>query len=390
VTVAIAVVIPTRNRDSLAIAAARALAGQGVEIFVSDNSDAPGAVRELCESGDRLHYLRPPSVLGMADHWDWALDQAMALSQATHFSVHYDRNVSKPGRWPELAAAAASRPDELMTFTHDNILFHPPPRRLWQVPWTGKVYAVSTRRIAGLVAAGEVHATGTFLPLLSNCLVPRAVLEEIAARFGSICRGAGPDSVFLARYLASYDRYLYFDCAIEILTASERSTGLGYLRGAGGDYADYRKTVGNGPWLPCAPVPGIDIGYNLLFHDYETVRRDAGERLPPVDRAAALNALAADLRWVADPDKRAELVRILRGQGWTGAEPKPFGTRSARWILYERLVLLWARWFGTVPSTITGLAFRDDATALAHALKHPRPRQTEADHLALAQPEELA
>jgi hypothetical protein len=390
VTVAIAVVIPTRNRDSLAIAAARALAGQGVEIFVSDNSDSPGAVRELCEAEDGMHYLRPPSVFAMADHWDWALGQAMSLSQATHFSVHYDRNVSIPGRWPELAAAAASRPGELMTFKHDNILFHPPPRRLWQMPWTGKVYAISTRRIASLVAAGEVHATATVLPLLSNCLVPREVLDEIAARFGSICRGAGPDSVFLSRYLASYERYLHVDCAMYIMTASERSTGLGYLRGTGGDYADYRKAIGDDPWLPCAPLPGIDIGYNLLFHDYETVRREAGGRLPPVDRAGALNALAADLRWVADPGKRAELVGVLRGQGWTGAEPEPFGARSARWILFERLVLLAARWLGTVPATITGLAFRDDATALAHALKYPRPRQDEADHLALTQPEELA
>jgi hypothetical protein len=390
VTVAIAVVIPTRNRDSLATAAARALAGQGVEIFVSDNSDAPGAVRELCEAEDGMHYLRPPSLLAMADHWDWALGQAMSLSKATHFSVHYDRNVSKPGRWPELAAAAASRPGELMTFKHDNILFHPPPRRLWQAPWTGKVYAVSTRRIAGLVAAGEVHATATFLPALSNCLVPRDVLDGIAARFGSICRGAGPDSVFLARYLASYERYLHFDCAMYIMTASERSTGLGYLRGTGGDYADYRQTIGNGPWLPFAPVPGIDIGYNLLFHDYETVRREAGERLPAVDRAGALNALAEDLRWVADPEKRAELVRILRGQGWTGAEPEPFGPRSARWIFFERLVLLGARWFGTVPATITGLAFPDDAAALAHALKYPRRRQEKDGHLALALAEELA
>ncbi|HYJ30772.1 MAG TPA: hypothetical protein VEW25_10580 [Allosphingosinicella sp.] len=389
-TVAIAVVIPTRNRDSLAIAAARSLVGQGVEIFVSDNSDAAGAVRAFCEAEDRIHYLRPPSVLAMADHWDWALRQAMAQSQATHFSVHYDRNVSKPGRWAELAAAAARRPDDLITFTHDNILFHPPPRRLWQVPWTGKLYAISSRRIAGLVASGQVHATAALLPLLSNCLVPREVLDRFAARFGSICRGAGPDSVFLARYLASNDRYLHFDCAIDILTASERSTGLGYLRRAGGDYADYRKTIGDGPWLPSAPVPGIDLGYNLLFHDYETVRRETGGRLPPVDRSAVLDALASDLRWVADPEERAELVRILRGQGWTGEEPEPFGTRSARWILYERMVLLCARWFGVVPGTVTGFAFRDDATALAHASKFPRPRQDEADHLALACPEELA
>lgn len=389
-TAAIAVVIPTRNRDKLAVAAARSLAGQGVEVFVSDNSDAPGAVREICEAGDGMHYLRPPSVLAMADHWDWALRRAMSLSQATHFSVHYDRNVSRPGRWARLAEAAASRPVELITFKRDNILFHPPPRRLWQEPWTGKLYAVSTRRIAGLVATGEVNAIAAFLPMLSNCLVPRPVFDEMAARFGSICRGAGPDSIFLARYLASFDTYLHFDCAIQVLTGSERSAGLGYMRGTGGDYADFRKTVGSGPWLPSAPVPGVDLGFNLLFHDYETVCREAPGRLPPVDRAGALEALAEDLRWVADLEKRAELTRILRRRGWTGAEPAPFGRRSALRMLLERLALLGARWFGTVPSMINGLAFPDDAAALDHALRYPRRRQAKAGHLTPVQAKELA
>lgn len=388
-TAGIAVVIPTRNRDALAVAAARSLAGEGVEIFVSDNSDSPGAVRDYCEADGRIRYLRPPTVLAMADHWEWALGQAMSLSKATYFSVHYDRNVSKPGRWRELAGAAALRPNELVTFMHDNILFYPPPRRLWQVPWTGKLYAVSTRRVAGLIAAGEVHAAGLVLPVLSNCIVPRDVLHELAARFGSICRGAGPDSVFLARFLASYDRYLHFDCAIDVLTASERSAGLGFMRRSGGDYGDFRKTLGDGPWLPLAPVPGLDIGYNLLFHDYESVRREAGERLPPLDRPAVLNSLAADLPWVANPDDRAELVRTLRAEGWTGPEPAPFGIRGARSVLYERLMLLRARWLGKAPPSVTAIAFRNDASALAHALKFPRPRQQEVGHVAVVEAEEV-
>ena len=386
-TVAIAVLIPTRNRDAMAIAAARSLIGQGVEVFVSDNSDAPGAVRALCGTEQDLHYLRPPAVLGMADHWDWAMREAMSLSRATHFAVHYDRNVSMPGRWRDLAAAAARSPDDLITYTHDNILFHPPPRRLWQVPWTGKVFAFSAHRLAGLVAGGQVHAVGRVLPILSNCIVPRGMLEAIAARFGSICRGAGPDSVFMARYLALYRRCLHFDCAVGIISGSDRSAGLGYLRGVGGDFPDFRNTFGDGPWLPLAPAPGINLGYNLLYHDYETVCRETGGALPPIDRPAVLDALAHDLQWVADAGQRAALAAILRDQGWTGRAPEPFETPGALRIAYQRLLHLRARWLGT--GSATGFVFRDDAAALAFALNHPRRRQDEAGHLALAQPTEL-
>jgi hypothetical protein len=82
--------------------------------------------------------------------------------------------------------------------------------------------------------------------------------------------------------------------------------------------------------------------------------------------------------------------RLLRDQGWTGPEPEPFSTPSVRWKAYQQAVLLGARLFSMVPGTISGFAFRDDETALAYALKYPRRRQSGIDHLALAQPMELA
>lgn len=384
----IAVVIPTRNRDALATAAVRSLLGQGVEIFVSDNSDQSGAVRDFC-ARNGARYLRPPTVLPMAEHWDWAVRQVMSASAATHFSVHYDRKLSKPGLWPALAAAAAARPHVLTTFMHDNVLAHPAPRRVWQVPWTGKVYAISTQRVAGRIASGQVHDIANVLPIMSNCIVPRNVLDGMLERFGSICRGAAPDSAFMARYLALHDECLHFDRSLAVMYGSERSTGLGYLRGAGGDFADFRKIQGDAPWLSDAPVPGVSIGYNVLFNDYETVRRETGDRLPQLDRPAVLDALATDLRWIADPEAKARLVRLLRDHGWSGSEPPPFGRQTAARRAYQFTMLLGARWLGVAPRSITGFAFDDDATALAHALKYPCRRQAAPKHLALVEPVEL-
>jgi hypothetical protein len=389
VTVEIAVIIPTRNRDSLAIAAARSLLGQGVEIFVSDNSDVPGSVRGFCEAQDGVHYLRPSSVLPMADHWDWAVRQAMSLSRATHFSVHYDRKLSIPGLWPALAAAAAASPDLLTTFMYDNVLAYPPPRRVWQVPWTGKIYSVSAKRLRALIAGGEVHAIANVLPLLSNCIAPREVLEGMIARFGSICRGAAPDSAFMARYLALHDRCLHFDRSLAVMYGSERSTGMGYLRGAGGDFADFRRIYGDGAWLEDAPVPGVSLGFNLMFHDYEMVRRETGELLPRINRQAVLDTLATDLRWLADPEEKARLMQVLRDHGWSGREPQPFAEPGAPRTAYHHAMLLGARFLRIAPKSLNGVSFRDDSTALAFALRYPRRRQGYAEHIALAEPVEL-
>ena len=46
----------------------------------------------------------------MATHWDWALRQAMERTDATHFCIHYDRKITKPGELSLLRDIATSSP----------------------------------------------------------------------------------------------------------------------------------------------------------------------------------------------------------------------------------------------------------------------------------------
>jgi hypothetical protein len=397
-TAAIAVIVPTRNRPRLAIDAVRSLLDQDceIDIYVSDNSASPDPLREFWDAEPRVTWLRPPEELSMSEHWDWAIRQAMERSAATHFSVHYDRRVSKPDHWGGLAAIASQWPDLLLTFPSDQISHQPPPLRLWQPPWTGKLFSMRTARIAGQIALGRVMDLGHTLPVLSNCVVPRAVLQSIVDRFGDLCRSSGPDSAFLARYLALHDRCLHYDRAQGVYYASHRSNGLGYLRGKGGDFADFMKTFGDRSWLDAAPLPGINLGQNILYHEYELVRRETGERLPRLDRRAVLDDLGRQLRWVADPGQRADLQRLLRARGWEGPEPEAAPLRTWRDALRSRLYgvrlrlhRLRMRWQGKTSPTITGFSFRSDRHALHFALRHPREPQEGAEHLAIVEPLEI-
>lgn len=391
-TITIAAIIPTRNRASFAIAAVQSLLAQDVdlEIFVSDNSTDPEPLREFCRAEPRVRYLRPSAELSMPEHWDWAIRQAVALSSASHFTVHYDRKFSKPGIWGTLAAAASKTPDVLLSFPVDAIAHQPPPLRVWQTPWTGKMFTIRTAQVARLVADGQVVASAHAIPVLSNCIVPRAVFDAIVERFGNVCSSDAPDTSFLARFLALYDRYIHFDRAAGILYGSTRSNGLGYLRGTGGDFGDYQTLWAGRPWLDAAPIPGINLGSNMLFHEYEVVRRETGDRLPPLDRAGVLNDLSTELRWIHDPEMRANLRRILREHGWNGPDPQPHSEYPSNAAAYQKRVLFRAKWFGVRPATITGFAFQDDETALRYALKYPRRAQKDADHLAIFEAEAIA
>jgi hypothetical protein len=319
----------------------------------------------------------------VSEHWDWALRQFLERSTATHVALLHDRRWTTPRSWGALEAVASRRPEALITFGTDSITDAPPPLRLWQSPWSGKTFRIRTARAASLVAQGRVTEAAHALPLLTMCVLPRAVLQSIIDRFGDVCRSTSPDSAFMARFLALYEDYLHFDRATGIVYSANRSTNLGYLRGGGGGFPDFLKLQGERPALDAAPVPGLYLGGNIFYHEYECVRRETGHRLPPLDREACLAEMAASLKWVDDPSRRAELAHLL------GVEvPPPHPPRAWRERVRQQLMLMKAR-LGMAPPDISGFAFRDDATALRYALKYPRARQESHAHLDLFEPVEV-
>lgn len=389
-TVSIAAVIPTRNRASLAMSAVRSLLEQdcAIEIYLSDNSAGGGELRDFARNEPRVHYLRPERELSMPEHWDWAVRQAMERSPATHFTVHYDRKYSKPRHWGAVETIAARWPDLLITYSIDAVADHPPPLYLWQTAWTGKVFLLQSARTAAMIAAGRIVETSHALPIFSNCVVPRAILLSMIDRFGDLCNSTGPDSCFTARFLALHDRYLYYDRALAVAYAPHRSAGLGFLRGKGGDFADWMKTFGDRPWLHAAPIPGINLGQNMFFHEYELVRRATGARLPPIDHDGYLRELGAALQWVHDGETRAALARILEEHGWrseAAGVPRP----RLRARLRDKVVQFLIRHFNYVPPHVYGFAVPDDETALHYALKYPRRRSADARHVSVLEPVEV-
>jgi hypothetical protein len=389
-TATIAALIPTRNRADLAIAAVRSLLDQDcpIEIFVSDNSTSSDGLRDFCLGQEQVHYLRPPAELSMPEHWDWALSQVLSRSQATHITLHYDRKVSKPREWGALRAIASRRPELLVTFSADFVTIDPPPRRLWQPPWTGKLYSVTTARTAALVAAARINDMGQALPILSNCLIPRTILIRMAQRFGDICNGTSGDAPFLCRYLTLDERYLHYDRPIGIGYAPQRSAGFGYLRGEGGDFPDYQKMWGERKWLERAPIPGINLGHNMLFHEYEIVREQTGDRLPPIDFDAYLNALGEALRHKTNAAERESLQQILESYGWSeNANPAPAQSTVTKLRHLAGRVL---RQLRLRSGRSSGFSFRNDDEAIRFAIEHPLIATQHSQHLETIEAEEVA
>ena len=265
----------------------------------------------------RLTYLKPNEPLAMSAHWDWALRTAMDRSDATHFTVHYDRRITKPGHLAPICRAIGLFPDDVMTFFFDLVIRSEGRSVVWQPPWDGRLYTVPTSRVVEMTVKGRITEMGQAFPVLSNCAVPRAVFHRILARFGTICESTAPDSSFTYRFCATHDHYVHYDRCVGIAYGFDRSTGFGFVRGSGGDFGDFMQWWGDRPWLDAAPIVGLNMGQNVLFHEYELVRRvtdDPGFK--PIEMRGYLRELGHSLPLVTDRTRHAELKAILSKHGW--------------------------------------------------------------------------
>src|SRR4029078_3676532 len=101
----IIVVVPTRNRSAIAMNAVRSVLDQPVEnlnVLVSDNSTSETereALAAVCAAlkDSRLRYVQPPEPMPMAEHWEWAREEALRSFRASHMTYLTDRMMFRRG-----------------------------------------------------------------------------------------------------------------------------------------------------------------------------------------------------------------------------------------------------------------------------------------------------
>src|SRR3954466_10998454 len=223
-----------------------------------------------------------------------------------------------------------------------------------------------------MASEGRIAEMGHSFPILSNCAVPRTVFAEIRQRFGAICDSTGPDAAFTFRFCALAESYMHLDASLSIVYATYRSNGAGYLSGRPTDYDEFKRAWGDRPWLDAVPLPGLDLGWNALFHEYELVRREVGDDgIPPLSTQGYLHGLAHGLRYVEDGARRTELRALLEGQGWRGeAEPvvapavRTLRSRVGGLRRRKSVVRFLDSTLGVKPTHITGFTFRTEDEAI--------------------------
>jgi hypothetical protein len=383
----VTVVVPTRNRADLAtttVASALADCDPRLRVLVSDNSTDAGQAEQLrswCadNADEALRYVRPPEPLPMSPHWQWALERALESHATTHVMYLTDRLVMRPGMWDGLLDLAERHPSDVITFGDDTIVDYRQPVTVAERPWTGDVLRVDAARLLRVLGRG-IHMVA---PTMLNTLVPRVVLEDIQATYGSAFASIAPDHCFSYRCLDRVDSILHWDRVVIVQRALWRSNGFSQIRGVtNADHADFMRELGESRINQHAPVPELLTVSNAIYNEYEFVRRDGpSSKLPPLRRHYYLGANARDVSRLEDPELRARMRRVLAGHGWSSRTRLRYVLGlclSAAGYYWRRPLALARRVLRRPPQPAR---FGDSAEALAHTLEHPSGPSAEPDHL---------
>jgi hypothetical protein len=397
------IVVPTRNRADLAITAIRSVLAQsfdGLHVLVSDNSTSAEEKTKLsgfCAglADERLRYIAPPQPLPMSAHWQWAMQQALSLYDATHFTCVTDRMILKPGALEKLERVISEYPDSVVSYMHDRIIDDQTPIRIQLFDWSGDVFQLDSRRLLYLVSESQSHPS---LPRMLNCLVPRRLLNDLQQRFGAMFSSLSPDFSFCFRTLAIEDSILYLDESLLVHYALERSNGASAARGEmTKDHADFLADVGQRNIFFATPAPAVTLVHNAIIHEYNLARKETNSvKFPDVNRAKYLERLAQEVEDVLDPDLRRKLTKHLARAGHyesqlqltNGPLRKIFSPKRMMYRLKQKRkhsVSPPAASNGSVPrqrplgSTIVsgpaeGIDFRNVEAALNYACVNPLPR----------------
>jgi hypothetical protein len=402
------IVVPTRNRAPMACAAIRSAIEQhpDLRVLVSDNSTDEDAAREVaafCEQlpGARVRYVRPPAPLAMTAHWQWALQRALEPDDVTHVAYLTDRMVMKRGELQAVLSLAASHPDKVISYNHDAVDDYRTPVGLQLYDWTGRVFEIEAAHLLYLSSRGVIRPP---LPRPLNSLVPRAVFEQVASRFGGAFASISPDFCFTYRCLDTVDSIFYYDKAVLLQYAMQRSQGASYSRGEDTkDRVDFAAQLGTTEMNNAAPVPAFHTIRNAIFHEYNFVRAETGSgKFPPIDPRAYMAAVLEDFSQIENRELRSRMFDVLRDNGWVGAPRMRYGLAVAalrpvyrgwdvvrtvaraviglaRRVLSERVAgALGAAGLRPPPGLV---GFRSTERAIEYANRHPRAPSESVDHL---------
>lgn len=246
------VVIPTRNRSSLARLAAGYVLSQDfadLELLLLDNSDTPD-LRNADFKDLRCKVVASERVLSMRDNWERTLD----IAAGEYILVLSDKDMLLSGALRRLAEAIHATDTDMITYRKAGFSDNETGSSFIQ-RCTGQ----TTERRAQFVLRAWFDEVRHFhdAPMTYNSAVRRDVLLELKRSNGRFFTGTSPDIGSGAVLMAKLKKYHLLDRPLVVSWYGNWSIGMASLRGTQGAAAAFIAEYGTDPIRDAGLVTGI-------------------------------------------------------------------------------------------------------------------------------------
>ncbi len=295
-----------------------------MRVFVSDNSSTSDVRRVLSSwiraSCPDVTLFATDRDLPMSEHWDWAVDNVLASTDATHLSVLTDRMRFRRYGLRRLLRAIRAVPDDLVTYGYDTIDdWDEHAIRVELMSRTRRLYRVRSRDLLEHVAEGNPLAWQ--IPKALNSAFPRRIVEELRASRpdGRLFASLSPDYYFGFKALASASDFVVCDDGVLVQFGLRRSNGGASLTGVTNEHARDFLRLHGGELVFDSPFPRLVTALNSIVHEYNVVRAECGaDRMPPFEDSIVRSVLEIEARHMRNPAMRQHVLDQL---GIDPAEP---------------------------------------------------------------------
>lgn len=323
------IVIPTRNRASMAITAVKsvlAYAGDDIKLVVSDNSTEQKEIEILAEfcktlNDSRTKYIIPPEPLAMTIHWDWIINYIMDNFEENHFVYLPDRVVFKTVAIKELIDAIKIYPDEIISYNTDVVWDCDNQIKIYPENKAYKLERIDSKELISNV--GNRIESPRALPKMLNSVAPRSVLDNLKSKYGKIFDSISPDYSFGFRIMANYDSIIYCEKSLIINYGYDRSNGINFGKGKlKGDSSDFFKNLDkkDGNYFYLSPVPELMTFHNAIIHEYYFIKNESGNsKFEDINKAKYFEVIEEDIQKFVSSKDRQKALNILKERG---ASPK--------------------------------------------------------------------
>jgi hypothetical protein len=235
--------IPTRNRSSLARAAAIHVLSQDfsdLELIILDNSDQ----RDLTTAefnDDRCTVVPTTTVLSMRDNWE----RTLAVATGKYVMILSDKDMLIPGALRRIAAAIAESNASMINFRKACYAAVGPFQSFVQL-CSGQLIEKDGKDV--LRAWFEDVAHYHDAPMIYNSAVRRDVLMEIRKTSGRFFAGAAPDIGSGMVLMTALNKYHVLDRPLAVSWFGDWSIGMATSLGAQGAAAAFLAEYRSDPF----------------------------------------------------------------------------------------------------------------------------------------------